>query len=185
MSTTSAVNLGDTPAYREEMVARLGGRDRFEILESTADALARLIESRDERTLRTRPFEDKWTPMEILGHLVDAEILFALRTRTVLCDEDPRFVPIDQDRWAAGQRHNDRAALDLLAEFRALRSMNLRLWRSLTPEESERSAPHPQRGTESLDQMITMLAGHDLTHLDQMTRYLRAIEERDRSGGGA
>lgn len=179
MSTPpAAISLGNTVAYREGLIARLGGRERFQILHSTGDEIRRLIGPQKDAALRTRPFEGKWTPVEILGHLVDAEILFALRTRTILCDRNPRFVPIDQNRWVAAQKHKERSAADLLEEFGALRAMNLRLWRSLSAKELLRSAMHPERGEESLDEMITMLAGHDLSHLDQLERYLKAIDPR-------
>jgi hypothetical protein len=36
---------------------------------------------------------------------------------------------------------------------------------------------HNERGPESLGLMLCMNAGHDLSHIDQLTRYLAAIEK--------
>ena len=55
-----------------------------------------------------------------------------------------------------------------------MRDQNLRIWRGLTPEDLKRAGQHNERGSEALGQMLPMLAGHDLSHLDQIRRYLAA-----------
>ncbi len=49
------------------------------------------------------------------------------------------------------------------------------LWRSLGPAELARTGQHNERGPESLALLRTLLAGHDLLHLDQLQRLLMAI----------
>ena len=66
-----------------------------------------------------------------------------------------------------------------MAEFRALREQNLRVWRGLSLSDLKRAGQHNERGPEALAQMLPMLAGHDLSHIDQIRRYLAA------AGGGA
>ena len=58
--------------------------------------------------------------------------------------------------------------------FRGLRSFNLAVWKQMTPSDFERVGKHNERGDESLGTMIRMLAGHDLSHIDQINRYLEA-----------
>jgi hypothetical protein len=38
--------------------------------------------------LRARPFEGKWTPNEIIGHLTDSEWVYGYRLRLILSDDD-------------------------------------------------------------------------------------------------
>src|SRR5580704_5930397 len=38
---------------------------------------------------------------------------------------------------------------------------------------------HNERGPESLGVMLRLLAGHDLSHLDQITRYIGAIQQQE------
>ena len=52
---------------------------------------------------------------------------------------------------------------------------HLALWTKLTPSQLARTGRHAERGVESLSMMIRMYAGHDLSHIDQITRYLAAI----------
>jgi hypothetical protein len=82
---------------------------------------------------------------------------------------------MDQNLWVAGQRYNEREPMELAEEFRHLRTRNLRLWRGLSPQELERAGQHSERGRESLGLLRTLMAGHDLLHLDQIKRLLMAI----------
>jgi hypothetical protein len=43
---------------------------------------------------------------------------------------------------------------------------------------SDADGRHNERGAESLAVMLRMQAGHDLSHLNQIDRYLCAIRER-------
>ncbi|MHC4993085.1 MAG: DinB family protein [Planctomycetota bacterium] len=113
---------------------------------------------------------------QILGHLMDVEWVFGFRTRTMVCDERPTLSGIDQDLWTAAQEHNERDPRDLLESFRTLRELNLRFWRSLSPEQRQSVGVHAERGEERVETMLHMLAGHDLVHLDQLVRYIAAID---------
>jgi hypothetical protein len=39
----------------------------------------------------------------------------------------------------------------------------------------KRTGEHNERGPESLDVMLRLLAGHDLSHLSQIARYVQAV----------
>ena len=47
----------------------------------------------------------------------------------------------------------------------------------MTRADLQRSGVHEKRGVETLSRMIRITAGHDLCHLDQMTRYLQAAQQ--------
>jgi hypothetical protein len=55
-------------------------------------------------------------------------------------------------------------------QIRALRRSNLRLLRSLSPEELRRSGVHAERGEESVEHLLRLYAGHDLVHRRQLER---------------
>jgi hypothetical protein len=164
-----------TAAYRKRVLGFLGDQDPLEVLGRTADTLATLVLEHGRKRMRVRPIEGKWTPCEVLGHLCDCEWVYGYRARLILCEDRPTILGMDQDRWVAGQRTNEREPSELADEFRALREYNLRMWQGLTPQELKRAGQHDERGLESLELVRTMLAGHDLLHLDQMKRLLLAI----------
>ena len=166
--------VSDPEAYRTKMAELVGGRDRIAVLAETADVLSAIVGEHSVVQMRHRPFADKWTPNEIIGHLSDAEWVYGFRMRLILCEDRPKILGMDQDRWAAGQRHNERDPAELVEAFRASRDVNITLWKRMTPDDLQRDGLHDQRGPESLDTMLTLLAGHDLSHIDQIQRYLKA-----------
>ena len=165
-------------AYREKMFNLVGDRDPLEVIAQTASTLADIVRKHSATVLRTRPFEGKWTPNEVIGHLTDSEWVYGYRLRLILCEDDPAILGTNQDLWVAALRHNDREPLELVEIFRTLRQFNLAEWRRTSSEELKRTGQHNERGLESLGVMLRLLAGHDLSHLDQITRYIHAVQQR-------
>jgi hypothetical protein len=173
--TTAQVETGSRAAYQKKLMDLLGKQNPIEVLSKTAGVLAGIVRENPKKKLQTRPFEGKWTPCEILGHLCDSEWVYGFRVRLILCQDNPTILGMDQDLWVAGQRYNEREPAELVEQFRHLRSYNLHTWRSMKPRDFERTGQHNERGPESLGLMLKMNAGHDLSHIDQITRYLKAI----------
>lgn len=183
--TTEQAGLQGTGAnaYRERMFELLGDRDPLAVMAQTASALAGVVRGHPAAALRARPFAGKWTANEVIGHLVDSEWVYGYRLRLILCQDNPVILGMDQDLWVAGQRHNEREPAELVELFQTLRPLNLALWRRVSPAELERAGQHNERGPEPLRVLLRMLAGHDLAHLDQITRTIQAVRSAP-SGGG-
>jgi hypothetical protein len=175
-ATASIIEKGDTAAYQQKLMGLLGNREPIEVLGKTADVLATFVDEHSAEVLRARPFPGKWTPNEVIGHLSDSEWVYGFRIRLILCEDKPVILGMDQDLWVAGQRHNEREPEDLLTMFRSLRAANIELWKRMTPIDLKRYGRHSERGEESLGLMLRMNAGHDLSHIDQITRYLKATD---------
>jgi len=165
-------------AYREKMFTLLGNRDPLDVLAQTASILADIVGEHSAAVLRTRPFEGKWAPNEVIGHLTDSEWVYGYRLRLILCEDNPTILGTNQDSWVAALQHNEREPLDLVEIFRTLREFNLAVWRRTSPADLERAGQHNERGPESLGVMLRLLAGHDLSHLDQIRRYIQAVREQ-------
>ncbi|GIK17014.1 MAG: hypothetical protein BroJett003_19780 [Planctomycetota bacterium] len=177
MSATPAkdrIEITQPSTYIGKLLDLLGSRDPLEVLAATADALEGILRGKPARLLQSRPFEGKWTPNEVLGHLADTEWVYGFRIRLILCEDRPTILGMDQEKWVIGQRRNERDPADQLEEFRALRGRNLELWRGMRPADLERVGLHNERGEESLGLMRRVIAGHDLSHIDQLTRYVAA-----------
>jgi len=176
MTTVQAgLSVPDPRAYRERLFTLLGDRNPLEVLEQTASTLAEIVRTHSETVLRTRPFEGKWTPNEIIGHLADCEWVYGYRLRLILCEDNPIIPGTNQDLWVAAQRHNEREPSELVEMFRTMRRFNLAFSKPMSPVDLKRTGQHNERGPESLAVMLRMLAGHDFSHLDQITRYIRAV----------
>jgi len=175
--TQTAPWIADPDAYRKKLLGLLGDRDPIAVMSQTADVLAKVVQQHSPKLMRTRPFPGKWTPNEVIGHLTDSEWVYGFRVRLILCEEKPTILGMDQDLWVAGQRHNEREPKELVDMFRSLRQFNLVVWKQIGPKEAARIGQHNERGAESLGQMLRMEAGHDLSHIDQINRYLDAAKK--------
>jgi len=173
-SAQVGLSIAASQAYREKMFNLLANRDPLEVLGQTASTLANIVSKHSATVLRSRPFEGKWTPNEIIGHLTDSEWVYGYRLRLILCENDPAILGTQQDLWVAGLRHNEREPSELVEIFGTMRLFNLALWKRTSPEDLKRTGQHNERGPESLGVMLRLLAGHDLSHLEQITRYIQA-----------
>jgi len=174
---TATVEKGNNAAYQQKLMGLLGDRDPISVMSETADVLAKIVERHPAKVLRTRPFVGKWTPNEIIGHLSDAEWVYGFRVRLILCEVSPTILGMDQELWVTGQKHNSREPTELVAMFRNSRMANLALWKQMTSKDLARTGMHNERGAESLGVMLRMNSGHDLSHIDQINRYLAAIAD--------
>ena len=174
--TTSqpGLEISNAEAYRNRLFGLLGDQDPLEALAQTASKLERVVRENAADVLRARPLKGKWTPNEVIGHLTDSEWVNGYRTRLILCEDNPTILGMNQDLWVVRQRHNDREPTKLVETFRALRECNLSSWRAISSEDLGRTGRHNERGSESLGMMLRMLAGHDLSHLEQLHRYVQA-----------
>jgi DinB family protein len=153
-------------AYVARLLDLLGSRDPLAVIEETPKRLADLAGRIGSSGLERRWGPDKWTARTILAHFADVEILAGFRVRQTLAEENPQIQAIDQDVWA--RRYGSADPALALAAQAALRRWNLDLFRSLGAAELARAALHPERGEETVDRMIRLLAGHDLNHLAQL-----------------
>jgi hypothetical protein len=162
--------------YQLMLTGLVDDREPAEIEEETPSALERLVEAAGPH-LRTRPSGEEWSVLELLGHLVDAEIVYAARYRWTLAHDEPTLLGYDQDLWVDRLRHNEDDPAALLELFRVLRRTNLELWRRTPESERGRTGIHSERGPESLELSFRLIAGHDRFHLAQMERTLAEVAQ--------
>ncbi len=161
--------------YTKELLDGLGDQDPLDVLAGTPGALEDRIGPLGQDELAERPREGAWSVKEILGHLGDTEWVYGYRVRLILSHDKPPMPGYDQDLMVTGMAHFDRPVSMLMEEFRRLRGLNLDLYRRTRGPAWDRVGVHAERGEESVDLNIRLLAGHDLRHLGQIDRTLDAV----------
>lgn len=147
-------------------LALLGELDPVEVLQVTPVRLTDYVEAAD-RTLLDEPYgPGKWSPREVLAHLADTEMVMGFRLRQLVAAPGIELQPFDQDAWA--RRYAKLDPTLAVEAFAALRAWNLALIAGFSLEDWLAEAYHPERGFESADLMIRMMAGHDINHLAQL-----------------
>ena len=168
MPTPIPPDVNPTYGFLNDQIALLGSRDPIDVLAETSESLEEIVAQHSIEELQRRT-DESWTGVEILVHLTDMEWIFGFRARTILCDDNPRLPEIDQNAWVSVQRPNDWPPEQVIVDFRALRGVNLQMWKRMTESDLERTGEHVGAGiTISLGTLLRMHAGHDLRHLSQL-----------------
>jgi DinB superfamily len=163
------------PAYVKALLDVLGPRDPFEVLAQQETATrGSLVGVSDE--LAKRPEKPgKWSLQQVLRHLADTEFTYGYRMRMIVAEDEPPILAYDQDLWAERLHYLEGPAAEALDDLAGLRRANLRFYRRLGAKELARWGIHSERGQESADLIVRMMAAHDLVHRRQLQRIRRAL----------
>lgn len=145
--------------YSDEAV----GDDPLAALERGFEETAALVRALGEARGQHRYAPGKWSVRELVGHLSDAERVFAYRAFRIARADTTPLASFDEDAYIANSGYDRRTLADLLEEFATLRRASLQLFRSLEPAAWERT------GTAGGNPFVVcafpwMLAGHENHH---------------------
>jgi len=161
----------ETPQeYTQRILGNVEGQNPLKILAGTSKKLDRLIKGVPASKLRKRPAPEKWSVAEILAHLADVEIAVGWRLRQILGAPGTPIQAYDQDSWAAAGHYAKRDPRKCVEQIRVVREGNLALLKSLTPEQWKHHGMHAERGVETIEHTVRMIAGHDINHTRQVER---------------
>ena len=142
------------------------------VLRSTPAALATLCRHHG-LDLSKKPAADEWSPSEVLCHLrdVDAEVNLP-RLQKVVNERNPFLPGQDTDPWAEARQYCQQDGLGALADFTQARLQVLKLLDGLPQESWELRARHAIFGPTNLRELVNIIAGHDILHVQQVYRAL-------------
>ncbi len=151
-----------------------------DLLRRTPDVVRALLGGIPDRWTGTPDVEDGWTPKDVVGHLITAELDdWLVRTKGIL--EHGTSQPFDPfDRFAHQGRDDDLSLDQLIARFAALRADNLReLDRLVADGDLDRRGRHPSLGEVTLRELLATWAVHDLDHVSQIYAGMAGAYDRD------
>jgi hypothetical protein len=161
-----------TQQYTQRLLSYTDSEEPLKVQAATPRKLERLVKGVSTAKLRKRPAPDKWSVAEILAHLADGEIVIGWRMRSILGAPGTQIQAYDQNAWIEALHYEKRDPRKDLLQQRILREANLALLKTLTPEQWKQFGTHSERGQESIERIVRMVAGHDLNHLQQIERIL-------------
>ena len=165
--------MTETPQqYTKRIMAHADGQEPMKVQANTPKRLERLIKGISAAKLRKRPEPNKWSVAEIIAHLADVEIVVGWRLRVILGAPGTPITAFDQDSWVTALHYDKRDPKKDVAQHRVLREANLAMLKTLTPEQWKQFGMHSERGQESIEHIVRMIAGHDLNHIQQIERIL-------------
>ena len=141
-----------------------------QVLSATPATLRSLLSGLGSEWTSTSSDATDWQPFDIVGHLVHGdETDWIPRAKMILGQgTNKTFEPFD--RFAQFEKSSGKSLDDLLDEFERIRAScvdTLHEW-SLTPEQLDLKAIHPELGEVSLSQLLATWVVHDLNHIRQI-----------------
>lgn len=133
-----------------------------------------LLRNLPDNCTRRNEGEKTWSAFDVVGHLIHAERSdWIPRVKMIMeFGETRAFEPFDRE--GHGQQIAGKSLPVLLDEFGRIRAENLNQLGALNlrPEDLARRGRHPSLGAVTLSQLLATWAGHDLTHLHQISRIM-------------
>ena len=159
-------------AYQQALLDLLGGEDPIQVLAATPEIFMEKTLGLDVATLQRAPAPGEWSVEELLKHYFHGEIVYSFRWRITLAQDGIAYPGYDQDEW------NNLVTPpfpEMLQAFAALRRANIVLFEETSREQWSKTGLHSERGPESFELTVNLLAGHDLAHLKQLDQTLAAV----------
>ncbi|MGC2259265.1 MAG: DinB family protein [Candidatus Sulfotelmatobacter sp.] len=149
--------------YYGRYISLVEGEDILSRLDHQRRQTMMLLCGRDEKDGDFRYAPGKWSAKEVLGHVCDAERIFAYRALRISRADTTPLESFEQDDYVREGPFANRLLSDLVEDFIAVRRATLSLLRNLD------EAAWMRRGVASKNEVTVralayMIAGHELHH---------------------
>lgn len=118
--------------------------------------------------LNTPYREGGWTVAQVVHHLADSHIHAYLRTKLILTEDKPVLKGYDQDAWAAREDAKSTQIAPSLTLLKGLHKRWIAMLKKVGRSEWKRTGMHSERGEITVDDVITIYAGHGEKHVNQI-----------------
>ena len=153
-------------------IAHATEEDLLGALAEQADVVSSTFLGLPKHKVDFRYAEGKWTPREILGHLIDGERVFGFRSLW-FARRDPSPLPgFEENDWAAVSGHGEVPLEVLVEEFLTVRSGHLLMFQHLPADSWTRLGVANDKPV-SVRAIAYVMLGHVRHHLSMLKeRYL-------------
>ena len=153
----------------------------IDLVADTSDAIRTLARQQDLVNHALAPLDDnqasqryaagKWSVKEVLGHMLDAERIFAYRLLRIARGDETPLAGFDENAYVPAGHFDARSLTDLLGEWRSVRAATIAMVRGL-PEDAWTARGHASGQPVSARALLYIIVGHVDHHLNVLyTRY--------------
>jgi FMN phosphatase YigB (HAD superfamily) len=169
---TDLIPWMDTTSFKPVATNFSTPKGLLAVLRSTPAALSTLC-GRNIQNLAKRPVASEWSQSEVLCHLRDVEAEVNLpRIKKVINERNPFLSGQDTDPWAETRQYHLQDGMQALVDFTKVRVEVLRILENLILDDWNRKARHAIFGPTNLRELVNIIAGHDILHVQQVFRTL-------------
>jgi DinB family protein len=158
--------------YFERYISLIPDQDVLKAIEKQLPATVAFLRSIPAERAGFRYAPEKWTVREVIGHVIDAERVFAYRALCFARGDSAELPGFDENAYVQNASFDQQALDDLIEEFEHVRESNLFLFRHLeTPAWERTGVSNGDRI--SVRALAYIIAGHVEHHLQVLReRYL-------------
>jgi uncharacterized damage-inducible protein DinB len=165
--SSSAVRPASTEyaPYYVRYISRVPEGSIVETLEKQMNDMLGLLRGIPEERGDHRYAEGKWSIKEVIGHVLDAERIFAYRALRFARGDRTELAGFEQDDYVKTANFDSRTLADLAAEYEHVRRSTISLFRALNEEAWARTGLANENEV-SVRALAFVMAGHELHHAD-------------------
>jgi uncharacterized damage-inducible protein DinB len=164
--------IDESAPFYHGYIAKVPGERIGEYLSSQLNEVERLLAPLDDAAARFRYAPEKWSVKEVLGHICDAERIFAYRLLRIARADATPLPGFDEDAYVPPAEFDARPLAELLREFQAVRASTIALVEGLPSPAWERRGQASGKNI-STRAIAYIMVGH-------VTHHLGVLQERYR-----
>ncbi len=153
------------PTFYHKYVDAISEGNILHVLEDQLHALNGMLGALDDRQWGYRYDEGKWSVKEVLGHLIDAERVFAFRAAAFARGDQNELPGFDENKYVEESRLAEGTPAALLEQFNHLRKANIFLFATFTDAILSRTGVSNGKPI-SVRAIIFITAGHLQHHMN-------------------
>jgi hypothetical protein len=141
----------------------------IDAIAQTPERLKAAIAGLSAEQLNTPYREGGWTVRQVVHHLPDSHMNAYVRFKLALTENEPTIKPYDEAKWAKLADSRETPIQVSMTLLEALHNRWVTLLRAMRPEDFARRILHPERGTLTLDDVLTTYSWHGQHHVAHIT----------------
>jgi len=144
-------------------------REAIDSIAQTPQRLTAAIAELSAEQLDTPYRPGGWSVRQLVHHLPDSHMNSYVRFKLALTEDEPTIKAYDEALWA---KLNDSRETPVEVSLTLLEMLHKRwviLLRAMGPEDFSRRLKHPERGTMTLDDVLTTYSWHGKHHVAHIT----------------
>lgn len=170
--TKDQLSLEEFNPYYKVYIDKVLGKPLLKALEDGRNDTIQFFNSIPESKLEYVYAEGKWTPKEILLHLIDADRVFSIRALFFARSEDANLSGFDENIFAKNSNANSRSITNLIEEYKLVRNATIALFESLS-DDNLKNTGNASGSTLSARAAGFIICGHEIHHTEVIQeRYL-------------
>jgi uncharacterized damage-inducible protein DinB len=150
----------------------LSAEQKQTYLDDIAETPAKLrtaVKDLSDAQLDTPYREGGWTVRQVVHHVPDSHLNSYVRFKLALTEDEPTIKPYAEGLWAELADTKATPIIVSLTMLDALHDRWIRLLRSLSTEDWQRTYRHPELGPMTLEKTLALYAWHGKHHVAHIT----------------